>query len=147
MNVVSGRLTADGETPVVSVLGTTVPLHSRRVIGNASRGDVFVGIRPEDLLWRRGLAEHHVRATVELVEPMGHEAYVTARSGDAELVARFPPRSGVAVHETVDLGLDPERLHVFDAESGDALLAPHEVHPTEIDNLATAVDVPASPAQ
>jgi multiple sugar transport system ATP-binding protein len=146
MNVVPGGLTGDGETPVVDVLGARVPLETRRLLAAASGGDVLVGIRPEELLWSGRPAEHHVRATVELVEPMGHEAYVTARSGGAALVARFPPRSGVAVHETVELGLDAERLHLFDPQSGEALLAPHRVRPSEIDNLATAVDAPASPA-
>jgi len=63
---------------------------------------------------------------VELAERMGPEAYVTARSGDEEVVARFPPRSGVAVHEQVELGFDAARIHIFDSQTGESLLAPPE---------------------
>jgi multiple sugar transport system ATP-binding protein len=147
MNIVPGRLTSDDGRPAVSVLGMRVSLEPRRVLPSASRGDVLVGIRPEDLTWRRGPGGDAVRASVELVEPMGHEAYVTARSGDADLIARFPPRSGIAVQETVELGFDADRLHVFDAGTGDSLLAPQVVESGQTAGMATAVDGPATPAQ
>jgi len=124
-----------------------VSLDTRRLVQRASRGDVLAGIRPEDLTWNPRPGGQHVRATVELVEPMGHEAYVTARAGHTELVARFPPRSGVTVHQTVELGFDPDRLHLFDRQSGDSLLAPHVVEAGETPRVATPAESGASPAR
>jgi multiple sugar transport system ATP-binding protein len=146
MNIVPARLTNDGSTAVVEVLGTKVSLDARRLLAKVSQEDVLAGIRPEDLTWSPRPGGQHIRAMVELVEPMGYEAYVTARAGDAELVARFPPRSGVSVRQTVELGFDPDRLHLFDLQSGDSLLAPHVVQTHETAPVATAAEVPASPA-
>ena len=126
MNVVPGRFSRRGGSAVVDVLGARVPVEGRRLLDGAADGDVLVGIRPEDLIWNRTAGGLHVKANVELVEPMGHEAYVTARSGDEEVVARFPPRSGVAVHEQVELGFDAARIHIFDSQTGESLLAPPE---------------------
>jgi multiple sugar transport system ATP-binding protein len=145
MNIIPARLTRDGSTPVVELLETKVSLDPRRLHADASQRDVLVGIRPEDLTWSLQPGGQHIRARVELIEPMGYEAYVTARAGDAELVARFPPRSGVAVQQTVELGFDPDRLHLFDRQSGDSLLAPHVVQKGETARIATSAETPASP--
>jgi multiple sugar transport system ATP-binding protein len=148
MNVVPGRLWRDGTAPTVGALDAHVPIEGRRLRDGAADGDVLVGIRPEDLVWNRAPGGLHVKATVELVEPMGHEAYVTARSGEEELVARFPPRSGVSVHEEVELGFDPARIHIFDPKTGESLLAPPdgrpEARPAE---NRTAANAPAAPAR
>jgi multiple sugar transport system ATP-binding protein len=146
MNIVPARLTSDGSTPVVEVLETRVPLDPSRLLARAEQGDLLAGIRPEDLTWSAQPGAEPIRATVELVEPMGHEAYVTARAGGAALVARFPPRSGVAVQQAVELGFDPDRLHLFDRQSGDSLLAPHATQTSEQAPAATAEEAPASPA-
>jgi hypothetical protein len=61
-------------------------------------------------------------AEVDVVEPMGHEAYVTALCAGETVTSRFPPRSGVRTHERVELALNPARLHLFDAQSGDSIL-------------------------
>jgi multiple sugar transport system ATP-binding protein len=146
MNIVPARLTGEASAPVVELLETKVSLDPRRFLANAARGEVLAGIRPEDLTWSPRPGGQHIRASVELVEPMGYEAYVTARAGDAELIARFPPRSGVAVHQTVELGFDPDRLHLFDRESGDSLLAPHVVQNPDTARVVAGAEEPASPA-
>ena len=61
-------------------------------------------------------------ATVDVVEPMGHEAYVTALCAGETVTSRFPPRSGVRTQERVELALNPARLHLFDAQSGMTIL-------------------------
>jgi multiple sugar transport system ATP-binding protein len=78
----------------------------------ASR-NVRVGIRPEHL--RRGTAP--IPAVVELVEPIGHEAVVHARVGDDLFVVTYDvhamPRNG----ESIELQLQPGKMHLFDAAS------------------------------
>jgi hypothetical protein len=61
-------------------------------------------------------------AEVDVVEPMGHEAYVTALCAGETVTSRFPPRSGVRTRERVELALNPARLHLFDAQSGESIL-------------------------
>jgi multiple sugar transport system ATP-binding protein len=74
---------------------------------------VRVGIRPEHLT--RGTAP--IRAVVELVEPIGHEAVVHTRAGDELLVATFDVHNMPRTGDTIELQLQPEKLHLFDAET------------------------------
>jgi multiple sugar transport system ATP-binding protein len=125
MNVLTGRLTTDSEGgTAVECLGSSIPVDSKRILPGA-QGEVFVGIRPEDVGWS-GAGAHGLpfSAEVDLVEPMGHEVYVRVRTGEAELVTRFPPRSGITTHDRVDLCLDPTRIHLFDTTTQASLLAP-----------------------
>jgi multiple sugar transport system ATP-binding protein len=75
---------------------------------------VIAGIRPEHLV--RGGA---IRATVDMVEPIGHESIVYASAGAEKLVTIFDPHDAPRVGETVSLSAS--RLHLFDAASEMAL--------------------------
>jgi multiple sugar transport system ATP-binding protein len=126
MNFLPGRITSDGGSAGVEFLGVKVALSttSRLISDTAGRG-VQVGIRPEDLSWRPAAGPDStvtLNAEVDVVEPMGHEAYVTALCQGHSVISRFPPRSGVRTREQVELALNPARLHLFDADSGETIL-------------------------
>ncbi|HUR80436.1 MAG TPA: sn-glycerol-3-phosphate ABC transporter ATP-binding protein UgpC [Thermoanaerobaculia bacterium] len=74
-------------------------------------GRVRAGIRPEHVT--RGTAP--VRAVVELVEPIGHEAVVHTRAGADLFVATFDVHSMPRTGDTIELMLQPDKLHLFDA--------------------------------
>jgi len=126
MNFVPGRLGGAQGRRTVEFLGAQVPLtRGQDVTREPAEGRVIVGIRPEDLQWKQDAPAGDtvsVQATVDVVEPMGHEALVTAVCAGELLTSRFPPRSGVKTKDQVELALDPARLHLFDAESGEAIL-------------------------
>ena len=86
----------------------SIPL--RASVANGTR--VLAGIRPEDLTRGDG-----IHATVDVVEPVGHESIVYATAGSEKLVAIFEPREAPRAGETIALGVAPERVHLFD-ESG-----------------------------
>jgi multiple sugar transport system ATP-binding protein len=130
MNFIRGRLTvADGNT-AIEFLDAIAPLSAgSKVTGEAAQGpgaaEVTVGIRPEDLMWRPAAGPEctvTLSAEVDVVEPMGHEAYVTAVCAGEVVTSRFPPRSGVRTRDRVELALNPARLHLFDARSGESIL-------------------------
>ena len=76
-------------------------------------------------MWRRAASPEStltLNAEVDVVEPMGHEAYVTAVCAGETVTSRFPPRSGVRTRERIELALNPARLHLFDAGSGNTIL-------------------------
>jgi multiple sugar transport system ATP-binding protein len=82
--------------------------------------EVIAGLRPEDLqLTARsaGLAPC-LTAVVELIEPVGNEAFVAARAGDTELMLRAPPQALPCAGEQVSLSFIPQRLHLFDLQTG-----------------------------
>src|SRR5881397_3333783 len=126
INFVRGTLTTTRGVAAVEFLGVTTPLSSRaKLTAEAADGAVTVGLRPEDLMWRRAAPPEStltLSAEVDVVEPMGHEAYVTAVCAGETVTSRFPPRSGVRTRERIELALNPARLHLFDAHSGTTIL-------------------------
>ena len=75
----------------------------------------LVGVRPEDL---QPDGAGPVEGTVELVEALGGETVLRVRAAEEVLRVRLPPRSGLVVGDPVRLAARPDRLHVFDAETG-----------------------------
>jgi ABC-type sugar transport system ATPase subunit len=64
-----------------------------------------------------------MRATVDLVEGLGSDAYVSlALSGD-NIVARTPADARPAENETVGVQINPGKLHLLDAKSEETLLS------------------------
>jgi multiple sugar transport system ATP-binding protein len=139
MNLLPGTLAADHGTPVfradaasdlaIPVSPTLVPATER------PPARVILGVRPEHVHIRSTAAapDHFnaseadaaaaplLPATVELVEPLGHEQLVHLRLGAAPIIARttgrFAPRGGTMTHIT----FEPDRLRLFDADTTLAL--------------------------
>jgi multiple sugar transport system ATP-binding protein len=86
---------------------------------------VMLGIRPEDIVIapdgsvREGVGT--VRVRLDVVEPLGSEAFLSARVGAREITARVPPRGLPVAGSEVELVFNRERLHFFDAETGETL--------------------------
>jgi multiple sugar transport system ATP-binding protein len=79
---------------------------------------IVVGVRPEDLALAEGGA---IRATVSVIESLGHERHVICRLEDGQLVivrqaASVPPP---ALESAVGLSADPAHVHVFDTDTED----------------------------
>jgi multiple sugar transport system ATP-binding protein len=113
--------------------------------------EVVLGLRPEDLKpLAPDASEDALRLplAVDTVESTGADLYVhtrvdgardddstldriladdgdttrsRARDGTSRVVARLDPASGATTGRHMTLGIDPERLYVFDAATGDAL--------------------------
>ncbi|MET0717616.1 MAG: sn-glycerol-3-phosphate ABC transporter ATP-binding protein UgpC [Pseudoxanthomonas sp.] len=76
-----------------------------------------IGLRPEDMhLGPPG--PDTLPAKVEVVEPVGNEAFLNLGCGGCDLVIRLSPYSLPAVGEQVHLGYVPERMHFFDSGTG-----------------------------
>jgi multiple sugar transport system ATP-binding protein len=79
---------------------------------------VIVGLRPEHIAHvsepARGTTVT-IPATVDVLEPIGHESIVYATAGSERLVAIFEPHITPRAGETIELRLDADALHLFDA--------------------------------
>jgi multiple sugar transport system ATP-binding protein len=97
---------------------------ARRLAGYGGRA-VIMGVRPEDIEVAPSgslpLGGGAVRVKLEVVEPLGSEAFLSARIGAKEITARVPPRGLPVAGSEVELVFNRERLHFFDAESGETL--------------------------
>jgi len=100
-----GRLEAKGFS-----LPTSRPL--------ANGQNLRVGIRPENILsterQARG-ATAPIQATIEMVEPIGHEAIVHGRVGQDVLVTSLDAHRMPRVGDAIDLVVEVDALHLFDA--------------------------------
>ena len=85
--------------------------------------DVVAGVRPEDLHIVDGAAAGtgSLTASVELLESVGSEAFIHARSGNWKLIARAAPYDLPAIGTHITLQPAPDRLHFFDAQTGTRL--------------------------
>ncbi len=95
--------------------------------GGQNVTDVMLGIRPEDVydkLFIPAAEDRNVLpATVDLVEPMGAEIFLRLRCGAYSITARMRKDVTVTVGQDMDLVLDMKRIHLFEADSGRALLS------------------------
>jgi ABC-type sugar transport system ATPase subunit len=118
MNTVTGDVTrADGGVGV-QIPGSVVELPGPLGAAVQNRGleRVVVGVRPEDLMLEEG---GPIKATVSVIESLGHERHVICRLEDGQLiiVRQAANVSPPAEESEVRLAADAARLHVFDAES------------------------------
>ena len=119
--VESGADGADGARAVHP--GFRLPLPDGDGLDAAVDSRAVLGVRPEDLSLADADvdADAAIEATVTVTEPLGDSLLLECRVGDDRLKTQASPRSDVRSGDTVALTPDPDRLHLFDAETGTAL--------------------------
>jgi multiple sugar transport system ATP-binding protein len=116
MNLLPGRRV--GGAIVVEDTAVEVPAS---LVATASDGaEVVVGVRPEHLVLDDGST---LRATIAVIEALGHERHLVCRRPDDSLViVRIDGADGRhQVGDEVGLAFRAEHLHLFDAASGSRL--------------------------
>ncbi|AZD35993.1 Maltose/maltodextrin transport ATP-binding protein MalK [Pseudomonas chlororaphis subsp. aurantiaca] len=135
MNFLPARLHAPGETSLVDtpVLGmTALPFDSSDLAAGTL---LSLGIRPEHVSLKA--AEETVGIVVTGVEYLGSETYVHLETGqDEPLICRCEVNAGWQAGDRVELQLDTDHLHLFDAD-GTAL----KRHPQAIENLPNDISL------
>ena len=88
------------------------------VNGTISAGrKITVGLRPEHLTPCAPSAAHLV-GSVEVVESLGADTLVHVAVAGRTVIARLPHGAPATIGEPMALAALPERVYVFDAESG-----------------------------
>jgi len=118
MNFLRGTLRRDGGW-VLDGAGLKLPLGDGIAgLGSHENKQLVVGMRPEDL---KPAASGALQARLEVVEPIGNEAFLNLDCHGTPLVARVPaamlPKPGSIMH----LQYAPAALHFFDASSGERI--------------------------
>jgi multiple sugar transport system ATP-binding protein len=129
MNFLDGRLERDnGDYFVTSDRRMRLCANGRwgGLFSREQCANVHLGIRPEDISVAGNAAENNglpvVCMTLDLVEPMGNEIFLHARSGEDSVVARVAPQELPPMGSEIQLAFDMDKAHLFDASSGAALL-------------------------
>jgi multiple sugar transport system ATP-binding protein len=153
MNLYAAELgNADGSGAMLKLGSSAIrvpaaALARRPALSRYDGRGVIVGIRPEDIsdpALTGAPAENRLRSTVELVEALGSDLLVhfgtdavaatvessdslqelkASAKGQSRMIARLPPRSEARLGAPIEVAIDAERLHFFDAETGEAIWA------------------------
>lgn len=85
--------------------------------------DLILGLRPEDIQSVPGDTEQATfEADVTVTEPLGDTLLLYCRTGDGdEFKVQSNPRQDIDAGDRVSLSHDPQRLHLFDSETGEAI--------------------------
>jgi multiple sugar transport system ATP-binding protein len=121
MNVLRGRLLAEGGFALQLADGVRVPLLGARLREQWLGREIDVGVRPEHVRPAPNGGASAFDAEVEVVEPVGSEVFVNLRLGQHPLVARFEPDVLPERGKPMAITVAGERAHFFDPESGRAL--------------------------
>ncbi|MCY4402573.1 MAG: ABC transporter ATP-binding protein [Candidatus Poribacteria bacterium] len=101
---------------------------SDTIINNISTSDYVFGVHPEDVLVNHQAIPNAFQAEVYSVEPLGAETIVEITLGtDANgthtiLKSRTSPNFVADIGQLLYVSFAPERIHLFDKDSGDTLL-------------------------
>jgi ABC-type sugar transport system ATPase subunit len=115
MNLFKGTIGAADAGPVFAGK-VTVPLDGRWP-ALAAGTEVTLGVRPEDIVLAGPSEPGTLGGSVDLVEAIGAESYVSVALVDGlPCMVRTSGKAAIAEGQLVHLRFSPEALHLFDAE-------------------------------
>jgi len=117
MNLIGAQLEGvEADVAKFVLEGRSVWLDVDPAVGRLSRGDVTLGIRPRALVPQSEPSPDTVTGLAELIEPMGAETLVHARTPGGHEIRFVVPRAiRVRAGETLHLKANSRQTHVFDA--------------------------------
>jgi multiple sugar transport system ATP-binding protein len=88
--------------------------------------EIIFGIRPEDIYDKLFVSiappENTIRATCEVVEPMGPEVYLHLNTGANTLVAKVGGHNKPQVNQDMDFVFDMAKVHFFDKDTDQTIV-------------------------
>ncbi len=123
MNFLDAEATAEGHLRIgdQEIPG---PEHLRQASGVAAPGPVSLGVRAESIeVLRDARPGEALRATVQVVEPLGAATLLTVDVDGQVLKAQTPPSVRSEPHQEVWLRVPPETMRLYDKETGLTLVS------------------------
>lgn len=122
MNFIEGALTREPEGLMFRAadgIAITVPGSRAAALAPFVDQGVVLGIRPEHTVSIVGapMIAMHVRD----VEPLGPHTLAIGRAGGAAFTAQVPADAKIKADDTIDVQIDPDKMHFFLKSSGEAL--------------------------
>jgi len=127
MNFFNATMVKEDNNFVVDtgVFRIRVPEDKKAVWGRLAGQRVILGVRPEDIhdpnYAPPGIIPAEVEARVDVTELMGNEVFLYLQSGNLNYVARVDPRTSARIGNTINLVMNAENMHLFDAETEKAI--------------------------
>lgn len=121
MNFLDGTLESDHRVAIPGDEGQ-VSWTTRRISGASIGSNVLVGVRPAKIRISHDPTESSLKATVQLIEFVGDYKLITLRIGERSLKALTPITLNIAEKASIWISVDTDRIHIFEKESGEALI-------------------------
>ena len=130
MNLINAKVVQSGEDVVLMFGGNTVKLPEGKAQKLIEAGyvdtTVIVGIRPEDLNDSEVIINANpdcvIEATIRVYELLGAEVYLYFDIDEVNCTARVNPRTTARPGDTIKLGIDMTKLHIFDKDTEQVIL-------------------------
>ena len=117
MNMLEGTAAVEGDQ--VRVKGSHFEFVMPKT-GEMKDGPVVVGFRPEHLTPTADTG-HAYRAEVDVIEPMGSEAFVYLKADKGNVIARLGENHIPKIGDTLALTIDAAKIHLFDPKTENRL--------------------------
>ena len=121
MNFIQGKIINDGKLIFKSSggrLNVTLSENHTEKLRKSVNKEVWMGIRPEDIALKANLTGRNnlnsVKVKLEVVEPMGNEAFLYYNIDNIQFVSRIPASFVPKAGTDEDLVINPDRLYFFD---------------------------------
>ncbi len=126
MNFFPAKIRKNGKLVIdAGEFSVDVPAKKAKALEGCVGKDVVFGIRPENIhdaeLVPSNIQAAKVTAKVDVTELMGNEILLYLLTGKNTFVARVDPRSKARVGEQMPVVFDMDKLHIFDAETEQAI--------------------------
>ncbi len=88
--------------------------------------EIVFGVRPEDIYDKRFYSDaqssNTLKAKIDVIEPLGSEIFVYFKCGKDSFVGRMDSRTQVEVEQNMEIAIDMEKTHFFDARTSMAVI-------------------------
>ena len=130
MNLINAKVVQSGEDVVLMFGANTVKLPEGKAQKLIEAGyvdtTVIMGIRPEDLNDSEVIINANpdcvIEATIRVYELLGAEVYLYFDIDEVNCTARVNPRTTARPGDTIKLGIDMTKLHIFDKDTEQVIL-------------------------
>jgi len=107
--------------------------------------EFIFGIRPEDMRKRREkketYTEEHIKATINVIEPLGKEMYVNLSADGLDFMAVINARFPLKSHEEIELTLNMDKVHLFEKNGDQKAVAHTAKNATTLNGARIAADM------
>lgn len=124
MNLIEGKISGRGKNALLDMesFKYKLPIEAEEMKERAETPEIVLGIRPEHISILKEKKENTIAAEVELIEPAGKELNVHLGVGEETLLVLADPKSEFEIGEEVWLSPEPDKIHVFDKKTEEAIL-------------------------
>ncbi|WP_158781129.1 ABC transporter ATP-binding protein [Pantoea sp. BAV 3049] len=126
MNLLEGQLETRQGIPGVQCNGLwfTLPARWHQAAAQQGQRPVIVGIRAQDFVFNA--ASDLPQARVKLIEVTGESSLLHVEWQDFPLHVQFAGRVAAEPEQSISLGINADKLHLFDAQNGERLVISSE---------------------